>query len=172
MKKYFTLMILAIFGGLFMMSCERTDTVAVEDNDTYPVMKDVTGTFTSGNEFTLTQSINAASTDVVLVYRNFNSNTNKPVVWQLLPKTYFLSNGRELDYNFLFDANSVEVYTEASFDQTTMTSEERNAYLNNQSFRIVLVPASRASRTSSTAPKVNYEDYNAVVKYYNLKEPK
>jgi hypothetical protein len=53
-----------------------------------------------------------------------------------------------------------------------MTTAEKNTYLNNQTFRIVLVPASRASRTSAAAPKVNYEDYNAVVKYYNLKEPK
>ena len=43
MKKYFTLMFLAIFGGLVMMSCDRTDTVVpVEDNDTYPIMKDTT----------------------------------------------------------------------------------------------------------------------------------
>ena len=50
-----------------------------------------------------------------------------------------------------------------------MTSTERATYLNNQTFRIVLVPASRANRTVS---QVNYEDYNAVVKYFNLKEPK
>lgn len=170
MKKYFTLMFLAIFGGLLMMSCDRTDTVVpVEDNDTYPIMKDITGTLTSSNNFTITQPINIASSDVILVYRNFKSNTNSTAVWQLIPKTYYLNNGKELDYNFLFDANNIEIYTEANFDQTTMTSEEKSAYLNNQNFRIVLVPASRANRTSS---KVNYEDYNAVVKYYNLKEPK
>ena len=170
MKKYFTLMFLAIFGGLLMMSCDRTDTVVpVEDNDTYPIMKDVTGTFTSGNYYTLNQPINIASSDVVLVYRNFKSNTNSTAVWQLIPKTYYLNDGKELDYNFLFDANNIEIYTEANFDQTTMTNEEKSAYLNNQTFRIVLVPASRANRTAS---KVNFEDYNAVVKYYNLKEPK
>jgi hypothetical protein len=171
MKKYFTLMILAVLGGLFVMSCDRTDTVVTEDNDTYPVMKDVTGTFTNGNTYTLSQSLNIANSDVVLVYRNYNSNTSNSAVWQLIPKTYYLSGGNELDYNFLFDASKVEIYTEANFDQTTMTTAEKNTYLNNQTFRIVLVPASRASRTSAAAP-VNYEDYNAVVKYYNLKEPK
>ena len=46
MKKFFTLMILAVLGGLFITSCDRTDTVVQgTDNDTYPVMKDVTGTF-------------------------------------------------------------------------------------------------------------------------------
>ena len=53
MKKYFTLMILAVLGGLFVMSCDRTDTVVTEDNDTYPVMKDVTGIFINGNTYTL-----------------------------------------------------------------------------------------------------------------------
>ena len=169
MKKYFTLMILAVLGGLFVMSCDRTDTVVTEDNDTYPVMKDVTGTFTSSGNYTLTQSINIANSDVVLVYRNYNSNSSSSAVWQLIPKTYYLSNNGELDYNFMFDSGSVEIYTEANFDQSTMTTAEKNTYLNNQTFRIVLVPASRVNRT---ATKVNYEDYNAVVKYYNLKEPK
>lgn len=114
MKKYFTLMILAVLGGLFVMSCDRTDTVAVEDNDTYPVMKDVTGTFTNGNTYTLSQSLNIANSDVVLVYRNYNSNTSNSAVWQLIPKTYYLSGGNELDYNFLFDASKVEIYTEAN----------------------------------------------------------
>ena len=47
MKKYFTLMVLTIFGGLLMMSCEMNEVVDrdIQDNDTYPVMKDVTGNF-------------------------------------------------------------------------------------------------------------------------------
>ena len=93
-------------------------------------------------------------------------------MWQLIPKTYYLSERKKINYNYIFDESKVEIYTEANFDQTTMTTAEKNTYLNNQTFRIVLVPASRASRTSAAAPKVNYEDYNAVVKYYNLKEPK
>ena len=37
-------MVLAIFGGLLMMSCEMNEVVDrdIQDNDTYPVMKDVT----------------------------------------------------------------------------------------------------------------------------------
>ena len=102
MKKYFTLMVLAIFGGLLMMSCEMNEVVDrdIQDNDTYPVMKDVTGTFTSSGNYTLTQSINIANSDVVLVYRNYNSNSSSSAVWQLIPKTYYLSNNGELDYNF------------------------------------------------------------------------
>jgi sucrose-6-phosphate hydrolase SacC (GH32 family) len=57
---------------------------------------------------------------VVLVYRNYNSNS---VLQQFgNSKTYYLSNNAELDYNFMFDSGSVEIYTEANFDQSTMTS--------------------------------------------------
>lgn len=174
MKKYFTLMVLAIFGGLFMMSCERVidNTVVQQDNDTYPQMKDVTGTFSNTNNYALDQAINIPSSDVVLVYRNVNSNTSSGAVWQLIPKTFFLSNNRELDYNFVFNTQRVQVTTEANFDQATMVPDEKATYLNNQTFRIVLVPASRAARVASGAAKVDYNDYNAVVKYFNLTEPK
>lgn len=167
-------MILAIFGGLFMISCERVSEVPVsepvQDNDTYSVMKDITGTFGVSNNYAINQDITIQNTDVVLVYRNVNSNLNNSTpIWQLLPKTYFLGNNREFDYNFVFDTKRVQVTTDPNFDYNTMTPEEKATYLNNQTFRIVLVPASKANRTSA---KVDYEDYNAVVKYYNLKEPK
>ena len=49
-----------------------------------------------------------------------------------------------------------------------MSSAEMAQYLTNQTFRIVLIPADPAKN----ANKPDYNDYNAVVKYYNLKEPK
>ncbi len=78
-----------------------------------------------------------------------------------------MSGGRELDYNFLFDAANVEIYTEANFDQATFTTAEANQYLNNQRFRIVLVPASAGKNTN-----VNYSDYQSVIKYYNIPDRK
>lgn len=167
MKKYVFLSALAAFSLTTLVSCERTtEYVQEQDNDTYSQMKDVIGTFNSTNGYTLTQGISIYNTDVVLVYRNINSNTSGGKVWQLLPKTSFLSGGRELDYNFLFNTNTVEIFTEANFDQSTMTSSEKDTYLNNQMFRIVLVPASGKNAN------IDYNDYNAVVKYFNLKEPK
>ncbi|HAI80078.1 MAG TPA: hypothetical protein DCL65_03485, partial [Chryseobacterium sp.] len=74
-----------------------------------------------------------------------------------------LSNGRELDYNFLFDTANIEIYTEANFDQATFTAAEATQYLNNQRFRIVLVPASQGKNAG-----VNYSDYNSVIKFYNI----
>lgn len=161
MKKYFTVLLMMLLA--FTVTACRDDNNEVTDYDTYPKMLDVTGTFNSGNSFSFTQSINIGSGDVVLVYRNINSNTSNSAVWQLLPKTFYLSSDRELDYNFLFDTGTIEVYTEANFDQTTMTTAEANMYLNNQRFRLVLVPASQGKNAN-----VDYSDYYSVLRYYNI----
>ena len=163
MKNYFTILLLAIFGFLAVSCTDRNNDVLAEDNDTYPMMRDITGTLNSGNDYTINQGIDIKSTDVVLVYRNINSGSGGSAVWQLLPKTEFLTGGRELDYNFLFDTKNVEIYTEANFDQATFTAAEATTYLNNQRFRIVLVPASQGKNIN-----VDYSDYNSVIKFYNI----
>ncbi len=162
MKKYLPILLLA-FVSLFIFSCSDDNDNVVGDGDTYSKMRDVSGSFTNANGYSFTVPINIQSTDVVLVYRRDPAASN---AWQLIPKTYYLSGGRELDYNTLFDSQNVEIYTEANFDQTTMTSSEVSQYLTNQTFRVVLVPASPAK----TASTVDTRDYNAVVKYYNLDE--
>jgi ABC-type glycerol-3-phosphate transport system substrate-binding protein len=160
MKKFFPILLVA-FVSLFIFSCKDDNT----DHDTYSQMRDVSGTFNSGNNYGFTVPIGIESTDVVLVYRRDVENSN---AWQLIPKTYFLSGGRELDYNALFSSQNVEIYIDPNFDLSTMSSAEASTYLNNQVFRIVLVPASAAKGTTT----VDTSDYNAVVKYYNLDESK
>ena len=163
MKKYFSILLLAIFAFVAFSCDDRDDSVIVDDNDTYPVMADITGNFNAGNSYTINQGIDIASSDVVLVYRNINSGNSGTPAWQQIPKTEFLSNSRELDYNFLFDSQNVEIYTEANFDQATFTSAEATSYLNNQRFRIVLIPASQSKNAN-----VNYSDYESVIKFYNI----
>lgn len=167
MKKYFTFILIAIFS-LAIVSCDdRNDNVNQQDNDTYPVMKDVTGSFSSGNSFAFTQGINIPSTDVVLVYRNVGD------AWQFIPKAVYLPNvgnlptGREFDYNFVFDSQNVQIRVDdANFNLTTEISPaEVNQYLTNQNFRIVLIPASQSKNT-----QVDYTDYNSVINFYKIKE--
>ncbi|MDQ0591736.1 hypothetical protein QFZ37_000105 [Chryseobacterium ginsenosidimutans] len=168
MKKFLPILLLA-FVSLFIFSCDNNDdNTPYQDNDTIAQMKDATGTFNSGNNFKLTMDINILNTDVVLVYRKVGN------VWQSVPKTYYLDNaqnlptGRELDYNFDFNTSEVNITTTANFNQSTqMTSGETTQYLNNQTFRVVLVPANAGKNSA-----VNYEDYNSVIKYYNIDESK
>ncbi|PWN63018.1 hypothetical protein C1631_022285 [Chryseobacterium phosphatilyticum] len=171
MKKILPFILLAGIGFL-SYSCDNKDDVIVQQNANFQ-MKDITGTFTGANNanWTISQGLGVKSTDVLLVYRNINSNSSSSAIWQQIPKTYFLSNGRELDYNFIFNNQNVDITSRANFDQNTLTPAEAQTYLNNQTFRIVIVPANPngSSNKSANAP-VDYSDYNAVVKYYNLND--
>jgi len=171
MRKFFPILMLA-FVSLFIFSCDNSDDVVV-DNTVYAQVRDVTGSFNSANNYRLTQGLDIPTTTVVLVYRNVGSGSGSNAIWQLIPKTFYLDDNvsfpanRELDYNFDFTTQDVEIRTEANFNQSSqMTNAEMAQYLNNQTFRIVLIPGSSAKGTST----VDRNDYNAVIKYYNLND--
>ncbi|WP_347219961.1 hypothetical protein [Chryseobacterium sp.] len=172
MKKILPLILLAGVGFL-TYSCDNSndDPVVVnpgQDSDTLPVMKDVNVSLNSSNNFAHIELLNLQSTDVVLVYRKDPASGN---AWQLVPKTYYLANNRELEYNFLFNSQQVEIFTEG-VNPATLSSSEAGTYLNNQTFRIVLVYANAGKSAAKAKANVDYNDYNAVVKYYNLDESK
>lgn len=173
MKKFLPILMLA-FVSLFIYSCDdNDDVVQVEDQDTIAQMRDVTGTFNTNNNFAITQGIDIFNTDVVLVYKDVGN------AWQLIPKMVYipdspnLPTGREFQYNFVFDSQDVEIrIDDQNFNLSTgLSPTENSEYLTNQTFRIVLVPAN-ASKNANASQPVNFEDYNAVIKYYNLDESK
>ena len=172
MRKFLPILMFA-FVSFFIYSCDNNDDEVVVDNTVYAQVRDVTGTFTSTNNFKISQGLNIPTTDVVLVYRNVGTGSGANAVWQLIPKTYYLDDNvafpanRELDYNFDFTTQDVEIRTEANFNQATqITGSEVSQYLTNQTFRIVLIPGTSGKNTNS----VNTSDYNAVIKYYNLND--
>lgn len=175
MKKILPLILLAGVGFL-TYSCDNSnsDPVVVnpgKDNDTFPIMKDLTGTFTA-DKYVLNADIDILTTDVVLVYRKVGS------AWQQIPKTVYVdaansASPRRFDYNFVFDNKTVQIrIDDPNFNLGSMSSAEANNYLINQTFRIVLVPADPAKKTAKTTNSVDFGDYNAVVKYYNIDESK
>lgn len=135
-------------------------------------MKDVTGSFNSGSNYAFKQGISIKNTDVVLVYRDAGG------AWQQIPKTVVLDNvagmptNRVFEYNFVFDSQNVQIRVEnENFNlDTGTTSTEKANWLNNQRFRIVLVPADPGKNVGKSAAPVDYSDYNAVVKYYHLND--
>lgn len=139
-----------------------------------PLMKDLTGTFTAADKYVLNADISIEKTDVVLVYRKVGT------AWQQIPKTVYVdpstsASPRKFDYNFVFDNQLVQVrIDDANFNLGSMSSAEASNYLTNQTFRIVLVFANAGKSAGKSAAKANvdYSDYNAVVKYYNLDESK
>lgn len=166
MKRYFLLSVFSITTLGTFVSCDRSPEVIQTNNnidEVFPRIKDATGSFGKGNNYALDMDINIPKTDVVLVYRNVNSNTSDAAVWQLLPQTIYLSDNRELDYTFRFNTQRIQVTTSSNFDYSTLTRQEEEEYLRNQTFRVVLVPA-----LNGRSSKLNYSDYHNVIKYYNL----
>ena len=163
MKKYFTFMLLAIFG-FAAVSCTNRDEDVVA-TDTYSKMTDITGNFTPGNSYSVSQGLNINSTDVVLVYRQSGVDGGNPI-WQQIPRTLFLPEG-ELDFDFDFTRNDVLIKAGGTINFALQNSTFIANYLTNQRFRIVLVPASQGKNA-----QVDYSDYKSVIKFYNIPDRK
>lgn len=171
MRKFFPIILLA-FVSLFNYSCDNNDDNVVEyvDNDTYSGVIEITRSFqynSTAQVHFINQSISQfgmLDSDMALVYR-LKSVSNGLDVWEQIPKTIYLNNGNEVDYDFDFTKNDVQIYVDGTYDVTTTP-----AYYNNQTFRIVLVPAGFLNKGKT--PPVDYSDYNAVIKYYNINDSK
>ena len=165
MKKLFSLLMMA-FLALTFVACTNDDT-RTNDKDTYPVAYDVTENFQNTNgKYIISKKFQSAipTTDVILVYRKYGTDNGNPI-WQQIPRTLFLNEG-ELDYDFDFTRNDVAIYAGGNITFANQTATWQNTYLNNQTFRIVFVPASAGKAN------VDYSNYNEVVKFYNINESK
>ncbi len=99
----------------------------------------------------------------MLIYRKAGTASDGSAVWQSIPRTLYLDNGDELDYDFDFTRNDIMIYANGNYDIST-TPE----FINNQTFRVVLVPASASSRNAN----VDYSNYESVIKYFNIDDSK
>jgi hypothetical protein len=100
---------------------------------------------------------NIYPSDVVLIYRLSGTINSSTPIWQPIPRTLFLTQG-ELDYDFDFSKEDFTIYAGGTYN-LSLTPQ----YLNNQTFRIVIVPADFVTT-------LNRNDYNAVMEALNVKE--
>jgi len=160
MKKIIPFFLVALFG-LTAFSCKDDDDQIYVDYDTYPVVYDLTnidfelidGTYSIYKTFENPMY----PTDVLLVYIQNGTTSNGSPIWQQIPITFYLSDGNEVDYNFDFSMNDVQIYAGGTFNLGG------TSYVNNKTFRIVFVPASYGKNA-----EVDYSDYNSVIKYYDI----
>ena len=137
MKKIFLL--LAFAGTAAFTSCTSDDDGRVyNDNDTISeVIQTPPLTFNAAGEFSKVVEFNGPTydSDVVLVYRlTTEDNLN---VWQQIPRTIFLDNDGEVDYDFNFTEQDVRIFMQSNefADLNTLPG-----LTNNQVFRVVRVP--------------------------------
>ena len=162
MKKLFSLLLVATLTTTFV-SCESDDNNYYEDYDTISSVYDIRNVdFSYNNGYSIyRQFVNPLyGSDVVLVYKQTGTTSNGNPIWELLPKTYYLNDGNEVDYTFDFTSNDVTIYTGGTFDLSG------SQFIRNQTFRIVVIPANYGKGSNT----VDTKNYDEVIRYYNIND--
>lgn len=166
MKKFLPILLLA-FVSLFIFSCDNSDDtpVRVEDQDTVAQGFDVIPNFSKTNnnlyQFTGLLKSTLVQSDVILVYLQVDNTSDGSPVWRLLPYTFFTTSGTPVDYSFDFSKYDVRFSVNSTLDLSVNPT-----YYTNKKFRVIIVPANTTGKNA----KVDYNDYNSVIKYYNINE--
>ena len=158
MKKI--ILIVAFIGMITLQGCTTNN----DDNRRVSEVFEYTNVNFFPNDYSvvLTFPHILLSSDAVLVYRLSGSFQGEDV-WKLLPETYYFDDGTlDLRYDSDFTRYDTEVHLEG-YDLAAVN----NSYKLNQIFRVVTIPA-YFGKTN----KINFKDYNAVIKALNIDESK
>lgn len=130
-----------------------------------PLVFQIKTSFTAANNYAKLLTINPPihTADMVLVYRLFNVVSGVDV-WRTLPQTVYLTQG-ELEYNFDFTRSNINIFLDSNFDLNTLEA----TWAIDQTFRVVVIPGYFANKNNVT---VDFSDYKAVVKAFNINENK
>lgn len=167
MKKILTLFVAV---GLLTLSASCSDDNNNNNNvdyDTIPQafeIKNVNLGRVADNEYNLKSTFqfevggNLYDDETVLIYRMTDViNSNTPV-WQLIPRTIYLNDGNELDYDFDFSKNDFIISARGTYNLASTPN-----YILGQTFRVVIIP-------SNLAASVNKNNYLDVMKTLKLNE--
>lgn len=128
--------------------------------------------FNTANKFNFLLTYSAAKlidvreSDVVLIYVLWETTTTGSPVWRLLPQAIDMPRG--VTYNFDYSPADFSIFIDAPTDalKASLAAE----FTQNQTFRVVVIPSDFTSRKGIES--VDYNNYEAVKKYYNLDESK
>lgn len=99
------------------------------------------------------------ASDHVLVYRLSGVTSQQQDIWSILPQQFFLANGTfDFGYNFDFTKSDVNIFLQGN-DLATLN----NSFLNNQVFRIVVVPGQFGNR-------FDFSNIHLVMQAFNITE--
>lgn len=158
-------LVLAFIGMITLNGCTVNEDNG-PDNDTISEVFQYNNVNFLPNSYSVVLNFPYAiyESDMVLVYR-LSEYFNGSPVWKLLPETYYFDDGTlDFRYDFNFTRYDAEVYMEG-YNLGELSSNVRL----NQRFRVVVVPGFFANRM---AKPVDYSDYNAVIKHYNIDDSK
>tara|TARA_R110000868_G_scaffold1781_7_gene14242 strand:- start:835 stop:1404 length:570 start_codon:yes stop_codon:yes gene_type:complete len=122
-------------------------------------LKNVNFAYNATDGYTIYRVLNPQiyASDVILIYRMTGTIDSSTPIWQLIPRTLFLPQG-ELDYDFDFSKEDFTIYAGGNYDLSLTPS-----YINNQTFRVVIVPGSFSA-------SINKNNYAEVMAALNINE--
>lgn len=165
MKKILTLFT-AVIGLIAFSSCEGPEGPPGADGLTGQAFEILNKNFSYNNDdgyniygtFQGYVNGNLFDDETVLIYRLKGTIDAQTPVWQLIPTTLYLNNTDEVTYDYDFSKEDFKIYVGANYNIAS-TPE----FINNQSFRIVIIPSILAST-------VNKNNYLEVMKAAKLNE--
>jgi hypothetical protein len=154
-------LILVFIGMISLQGCTIEDNSGYVDYDTYSKVFEVTRSFSPQNDFSSLVTFNPPifASDVVLVYLLWDVENDGTPIWRLMPQTVQLFEG-DLQYNYDFTRYDVNLFLDSLDFPLTILGPE---WTQNQTFRIVLVPAAFGN-------KMDYTNYEGVLKTLKLSE--
>ena len=164
MKNNITL-IVAFIGMITLQSCVKEEIVTPNniDYDTISEVFEYTNVdFYSGNNYSVVLDYphTIYTSDMVLVYRLASSGSSGDV-WKPMPETYYFNDGT-LDFGYNNDFTRYDAQVNLfGFDLPGLS----NAFKLDQVFRVVIIPAYFGNKSANS---VDFKDYNAVIKYYEI----
>ncbi|WP_029033698.1 hypothetical protein [Salinimicrobium terrae] len=108
--------------------------------------------------FEIPADVEVFESDAILAYRL--EVIGDVETWSLLPKSYFLNDGRIIQYSFNHTDEDVEIVITGNFDLATLDED----YLQNQYFKFVVVPSEFVDEMS-----IDFSDHDAVMQALDLK---
>ena len=163
MKKIIT--ILAVVGMFSLQGCTPVDDSV--DNDTIAEafeLKNKDLFRVTNNEYNYSGTFknqigrDLYNDETILVYRLTDLINSTTPIWQLLPRTINFENGDFLEYYFDFSKVDFVITAYGNYNLLNRTD-----YIDNQTFRIVILPSNLAS-------SVNTNNYFEVMSALKLKE--
>ncbi|KFF08448.1 hypothetical protein [Chryseobacterium luteum] len=177
MKKILLFLFLGTVG-FTAYSCDNDDDTPVQavDYDTISQAFDVVPNFTRVNDnlYRFSDDFQQAlvQSDMVLIYMQIGTDGDAPI-WKLLPYTYYVGNANNDAVDYLYEFSkygaTININSTSTFSLTANAS-----YYQNKKFRVVIIPANTTGTGGAKTAKnaVDYNDYNSVIKYYNIDESK
>jgi hypothetical protein len=158
---------LAFIGMITLNGCTVNEEISGPDYDTISEvfeLRNVNFSYNNQDGYFIRRNLNPNiyDSDVILIYRMSDViNANTPV-WQLIPRTLYLPQG-ELDYDFDFSKIDFTIYAGGTYN-LEMTPN----YIDNQTFRIVIVPGSFKTATK----KIDLNNYEDVISKLGIDDSK